>query len=274
MKKPNYEDFIMKRAMDLFAEEGLKFFGVEKKVKAVGSTEIVVLEAKNMFMDYTFLMEDDTIIHFEFQTTDKGILDLRRFRSYEALLSYQTGKDVTTYVVYSGNISNTVDTLETGISTYKVNAVSLVEYDEDDVFEQVKNKIEQGIALRKQEAISLAFTPIMGGKRSKKEKILKAIKLTRDIDEAYRYDLQSILYAFASKFLEGKELDTVKEELKMTELGKSLIEEGMQKGIKKGIEKGKLEVAKTAIGEGMDDETISRLTGIPIEEIKMLRNLL
>ena len=56
----------------------------------------------------------------------------------------------------------------------------------------------------------------------------------------------------------------------MTELGKSLIEEGMQKG----IEKGKLEVAKTAIGEGLDDETISRLTGIPIEEIKILRNFL
>ena len=36
MKKPNYEDFIMKRAMDIFAEEGLKFFGIDKKVKDNG----------------------------------------------------------------------------------------------------------------------------------------------------------------------------------------------------------------------------------------------
>ena len=33
MKKPNYEDFIMKRAMDIFSDEGLKFFGIDKKVK-------------------------------------------------------------------------------------------------------------------------------------------------------------------------------------------------------------------------------------------------
>ena len=31
--------------MDLFAEEGLKFFGIDKKVKESGSTEIVVLDA-------------------------------------------------------------------------------------------------------------------------------------------------------------------------------------------------------------------------------------
>lgn len=40
--------------MDVFAEEGLKFFGIDKKVKDASSTEIVVLEAKNLHMDYTF----------------------------------------------------------------------------------------------------------------------------------------------------------------------------------------------------------------------------
>jgi hypothetical protein len=65
MKSINYEDIIMKRAMDIFAEEGLKLFGIDKKVKEAHSTEIVVLEVKNMLMDYTFLMEDDTYMHFE-----------------------------------------------------------------------------------------------------------------------------------------------------------------------------------------------------------------
>lgn len=57
-------------------------------------------------MDYTFLMEDDTYIHVEFQTTDKEKDDLRRFRVYESLLSFQTGKDVVIYVVYSNRIQN------------------------------------------------------------------------------------------------------------------------------------------------------------------------
>lgn len=39
-----------------------------------------------------------------------------------------------------------------------------------------------------------------------------------------------ILYAFANKFLSGKDLEKAKEELKMTELGKSLIQEGIERG--------------------------------------------
>lgn len=141
MKTTNFEDMIMKRAMDIFAQDGLKFFGIEKKVKDIGETEIVVLEIKNMFMDYTFLMEDDSYIHFEFQTTDKGVLDLRRFRTYESLLNLQTGKDVVTYVVYSGDIKNPPNRYESGINTYKVNAISMANKDGDKIFNEIIGKM-------------------------------------------------------------------------------------------------------------------------------------
>ena len=270
MKKTNYEDLIMKRAMDLFAEEGLKFFGIEKKVREVGPTELVILETKNMFMDYTFLMEDDTFIHFEFQTTNKGVQDLKRFRAYEALLSYQTGKDAVTYVVYSGDIIDPVDIYETGLSTYRVHTISLADNDVNEIFELIKAKISTGIKLDKQDIISLAFAPIMGGQLTKEEKILSAIKMTMNIDKEYRYDIQSILYAFANKFLEGKDLEKVKEELKMTELGKSLINEGVEEGKKKKA----IEIAKEAIAMGLEDERIIKLTGLTQEELNLLKEMM
>lgn len=49
----------------------------EDRYEEIGPTELIVLETKNPHMDYTFLMEDDIYIHFEFQTTDKGVLDLK-----------------------------------------------------------------------------------------------------------------------------------------------------------------------------------------------------
>ncbi|MEG1149655.1 MAG: transposase, partial [Niameybacter sp.] len=49
---------------------------------------------------------------------------------------------------------------------------------------------------------------------------------------------------------------------------------GLEQGLEQGEKRKALEVAKTAIAKGLDDETISELTGIPIEEIKMLRNFL
>ncbi|NFE75308.1 hypothetical protein FDC27_01465 [Clostridium botulinum] len=271
MRSTNYEDMIMKRAMDIFAEDGLKFFGIDKKVKDTGSTEIVVLEIKNMFMDYTFLMEDDTYIHFEFQTTNKGVTDLRRFRTYEALLNMQTGKDVVTYVVYSGDIKNPLSGYESGINSYRVNAISMANKDGDKIFNDIICKMKSGEELSKQDIIALTFTPIMGGKLSKGDKIVNAIRVVKDIDKDYRYDVESILYAFANKFLSGKDLEKVREEIKMTELGKSLIEEGIEKGKSEGKQENAIETAKRAIKKGMSNDVISELTELSIEDIEIIR---
>lgn len=270
MKPTNYEDLIMKRAMDIFAEEGLRFFGINKKVKELGPTELVILEAKNMFMDYTFLMEDDTFIHFEFQTSNKGKADLRRFRAYESMLGHQTGKDVLTYVVYSGNIKNPVNTLKTGINEYKVNSISMADKDGDKIYNNIVEKIKSGTDITKQDIISLTFTPIMGGNISIVDKIINAINVVKGINNDYKYDVESILYAFANKFLSGKDLEKVREELRMTELGKSLINEGKDEGKKEKT----IEIVKKAIKKGMDNETIKEITDLDIDEIELIRKVL
>lgn len=271
MKTVNYEDMIMKKAMNVFANEGLKFFGIQGKVKEIAPTEIVVLETKNMFMDYTFLMEDDTYIHIEFQTTNKGKEDLRRFRAYESLLSFQTGKDVVTYVVYSNGIQNAKVMLETGINQYNVKAVSMYDKDGDIVIKEVEEKINDNIDITKQDLIALTFTPIMSGKLSKLDKIIKSIRLVKKINNEYRYDIESMLYAFADKFLEGKDLEKVKEEISMTKLGEMLVEDGRKKGIQEGIKKNSLDTAIKAIEIGLDNDAIKKLTGLTEEEIEVLR---
>jgi DNA-binding Xre family transcriptional regulator len=262
-----HEDLIMKKAMDIFAEEGLKFFGIDKKVKDSSSTEIVVLEAKNLHMDYTFLMEDDTYIHVEFQTTDKRNDDLRRFRAYEALLSFQTTKDVVTYVVYSNGIHNTKSILQTGINEYNIKVISMYDKDGDIVIKEVEEKLNNNIEVTKQDLVALTFTPIMGGKLTKLDRIIKAIRIVRKINNHYRYDIESMLYAFADKFLDGKDLEKVKEEISMTKLGEMLV----QDGIKKGEEKKAIETAKIAIKKGLSDELICELTGLTEAQVSIIR---
>lgn len=262
-----HEDLIMKKAMDVFAEEGLKFFGIDKKVKDASSTEIVVLEAKNLHMDYTFLMEDDTYIHVEFQTTNKGKDDLRRFRAYESLLSFQTGRDVVTYVVYSNGIKNVNTFLETGINKYNIKPISLYDRNGDTVIQEIENKLKNKLEITKQDLIALTFTPIMSGELSRLDKIIKSIRLVKRIDNEYKYDVESMLYAFADKFLKGKDLEKVKEEISMTKLGEMLVEDG----IKKGREEQATDTAIKAIKMGLDNEAISNLTGLTEKEINMLR---
>ncbi len=218
-------------------------------------------------------MEDDTFIHFEFQTTNKGKLDLRRFRAYEALLSHQTGKDAVTYVVYSGNIKNPESTLETGINEYKVKSISMASRDGDKIYNDIVEKIKLGKDIKKQDVISLTFTPIMGGNIRIADKIINAIHIVKDINNDYKYDVESILYAFANKFLSGKDLEKVKEELRMTELGKSLIKEGMEKGIKEGMEKGIKEGREEGKSELLIKMLIKKFKKVPDEYKKKIKSL-
>ena len=53
----------------------------------------------------------------------------------------------------------------------------------------------------------------------------------------------------------------------MTELGRSLFEEGLEEGkLNKSIE-----IAKIAISKGMSNELISELIELPIEQIQIIR---
>ncbi len=47
----------------------------------------------------------------------------------------------------------------------------------------------------------------MGGKIGIADKIINAIHVVKDINNDYKYDVESILYAFANKFLNGKDLE-------------------------------------------------------------------
>ena len=44
-----------------------------------------------------------------------------------------------------------------------------------------------------------------------------------------------------------------------------------KEGIKEGIKEEKIEIVKNAINLGMDDDSISKLTGLSIEEVAKMR---
>lgn len=94
--------------MQFFSEDILPFLGIEGKVVSAAPTESIHLELKKLFEDFNLIMEDGTWKHFEFQCTDNGVDDLKRFRSYEAVASYTYGVEITTYVLYSGKIRRPV----------------------------------------------------------------------------------------------------------------------------------------------------------------------
>lgn len=286
MAQAKYEDMIMKRVMESFAQSGLRFLGITDEVVQPAETEMVVLELQDLLMDYTFLLADGSFLHLEFQSTDKGEKDLRRFRKYEALLSDKKGKDVFTYVVYTNDIKQPQTRLKTGFNEYCVKAVMLADWDSKQVLEHVKEALIKGI-LDEEQMTALAFVPVMSRREERVAVISEAIKISHKVtDEQKKIDIQSILFAFASKFLSGIELEQIKEEIVMTQLGQMIYEDGVKTGIKEGKLKGRLEGKQEGKQEGrlegkleaakalldiLSDEAIVERIKIPLEQVKKLR---
>ena len=231
MANTKHEDAVMKMGFDYFRDTILKTLGIDYQYEEIGPTELVELTIHSLYMDFTFLTTGGFYIHTEFQTTDKKEADLRRFHAYDAVYSNKTGKQVITYVIYSGGINNVKSELDCGLYTYRVQPIYLKDKNADEVFLKLKQKQDNGEAFTEDDYAALSLTPLMSGKMSRKDMFKEAIRLTKSNNELTAEKTRAVLYTLADKFLDKTELDEIKEVLRMTRLGQMLMDEGMEKGM-------------------------------------------
>lgn len=284
MKKTNeedavyqHEDGVLKTATKFFAKELLSYFDIDGKVVGFAPTEEVVLELHKMFQDFNLVMEDGSWKHFEFQSTDGGETDLKRFRMYEATASYHNGVDVTTYVLYSGKIKHPVTVIKTGANLYQVIPIIMQNDSADDVISNLQQKLKNNEKIEKGDLIPLVLTPLMSGEMSQKERIKAAFAITSHavtVTESDIREIEAMVYTMANKFLDGEDLEKIKEEIKMTRLGAMLYNDGINDGIERGIERGERqklqELVKTVYQKGFSVDKIAELFNESVELISEL----
>ncbi len=238
MANTKHEDAILKMGVEYFREHILKMIGINYAYEEIAPTELVELTINELYMDFTFKTTDRLYIHIEFQTTNTSeATDLRRFHSYEALFSHNTGMKVITYVIYTGGIKVTKGELDCGAYTYRVIPVYMGERNADVIIEEMKVKKKAGQSLTEDDFAWLSLTPLMGGEMSRKDKIRESMLLAKDEHTETSGKVTAMLYALADKFLSGNELDEIKEVVTMTRLGQMIMEDGIQKGMQQGEKK-------------------------------------
>lgn len=268
-----HEDGVLKTATRFFADEMLPFFKIEGKVVGFAPTEEVVLELHKMFQDFNLIMEDGSWKHFEFQSTDGGENDLKRFRMYEATASFHNNVDVTTYVLYSGKIKHPVTVVKTGVNTYRVVPIIMQNDSADEVISNLQEKLSKQEKIEKGDLIPLILTPLMGGTMSQKERIKEAFDITHSVTTVPEEDIRKIeamVYAMADKFLDSWDLEKIREEIKMTRLGAMLYRDGIEDGIERG-ERQKLEtLVVKKVRKGCSVEVIADMLEEDVEVIRQM----
>jgi predicted transposase YdaD len=88
---------------------------------------------------------------------------------------------------------------------------------------------------------------------------IKAEQLRETVSEALKEGGVIMGTAFQELFDRGKEIG---------------VKEGKEVGVKEGDEKAMWRFALSCIKEGINIETIARITGLPIERIELLKNVI
>lgn len=223
------EDAMHKMNIQYFGDVVLPYLGIEGEIDHIGSTELTHLELKKYYQDFNYVMKDGSWTHLEFQSSDGGEKDLKRFRAYEALASHQNDVDVQTYVLYSGTIEKPVTKLTTGFNTYCVRPIIMKGRRAEEVFDNITQKLENNIPLTKEDLVPLTLCPLMGGDIPQKERILTAVRIVKqarehipDVDV-----IEAALYTMANKFLNEVDRNEVKEAIKMSPLGTLIYNDGI-----------------------------------------------
>ena len=231
------EDMAMKTAAQYFGEELLEYLGVKEKPVRVVPTEIIQLEARQLYQDFNFEMENGWWYHFEFESDEITEEDLMRFREYEAATSRIYQVPVVTCVLCSAKVKKLKNEITQGLNTYRVEIIRLKGEDADSLFE----KLEKQGKMQREDMIPVLLSPLMGGRMAIKDRILQGIYYVKNeegkLPEIEIGKMQAVLYAFANKFLNAGELEEIKEAIAMTKLGEMLFDDGVKAGEKKGEEK-------------------------------------
>ena len=263
-----HEDAALKMGMQYFAEDLLPYLGIEGKVQRIAPTEAITLNIYRGMADFNEVMKEGDWKHFEFQSTNGGLEDLKRFRAYEAVLSFQHKVSVTTYVLFSGKIQNPMSSFTEGVNTYRVVPIVMKEKNADEVLKALHEKVKKKELLTKEDRSSLILLALMDGTISQKERFLQAFSIMEQIgkevetsEQEELRQIEAILYTMADKFLEKAELREIEEVIAMTELGKMLFEHGVERGLQRGLQKGgqqkMMELVKRKLSKGQTEAEIA-----------------
>jgi predicted transposase/invertase (TIGR01784 family) len=272
--KNGHEDLTLKCVTDFFSEGAAKFFGVNEKLVGLIETETNHFEQKQLFADLVFLTEENTAVHFEFQSTASKE-NLYRFCLTDAYLMYRHNvkqkskkekeeenarfssvkiKSVKTIVIYTGNIEKTVTELNMGSNNYKVHAVYMSDFDGDEKFSEIKTKLESGKRLTDKELLEITLLPLMKISGDRSEMIKNSVSLGRQIEEEHTQSkIMAALNMLAEKFVKDeKKLAEIREMMRMTRIAQAFIDEGIERGIAIGIEEGIAKGNAIGIEVGME----------------------
>ena len=270
-------DIEFKILSEHFKEKSFKAYGLDlPKIKTVLPTNLPVIKADEKRIDNLFLLEDDTLAIVDYESTDK-LTNRIKYVNYIARVMEKYYKDekqlpdLRMIVIYTGDVENAKDKLETSCFCLNLEQVFLKNLDGEVIYQSIRNNIENSIPLSDEELMQLIILPLTEkGKDKKQERIENVVNLakqiTKDADQAF---VVAGVIVSSDQFIDKEYANQVRRWLSMTKVGRIFEEERLE-SMRQTEHETKIKIGKNLLADNMDIVDIMKYTGLSRKEIEDL----
>lgn len=179
----HYNDIIQKAACTVLKDATLEFYGIKTaKIKELLNVELPKIEVGNTAADLVFLLEDNKILHIEFQTKYSK-KDLRRFMEYDMRISNREDREVITVIIYSCDVKDIELPFVIGCLKYEPKVIMMKDYDGNEVLVEIEEKIKSNQELSKLEILKAILFPMMTHDLEKAEAAKRIIEISSHVPD-------------------------------------------------------------------------------------------
>ena len=272
-------DIIQKYASGLFKDVSLEFYGIKTaKIKELINVELPKIEVSGGSADYIFLLEDDTYLHFEFQTTYNKD-DLTRFAGYDMRLYERDKRRIITVIIYSADVRQAETELDIGTLLYYPEKIMMYDYDGNTIYTELAAKVNDGQEITDIDMLNLILLPLMRNTIPPEELAVQSVELANKIPDIQKRDACiAATVAFASKYMDENKINELLEVLKMTNIANLLVQDAVNSTRKEMadianllVQDERMEIAKNALREGLSIADIARITRLDEPTVQQLQ---
>lgn len=216
------------------------------------ATDLPRVDIHIEYLDVLFRLADGSLLHIEFQTTQRR-RDLARFALYVAeLINRHTSEKIYTVVIYGAGIESAPDRLDRGSLVYTVRNIYLGSRDGSAVLRHLQARLASTGSLDEDERLDVVFLPLMRHDRPLVDVLGDAVDVIRQLPEPVQRQTFAGMLGIGYRSLTGTDLDSLVEKLmgtptglrlldELLERGEQRYQEGRQQGLEQGVLRGKRE---------------------------------
>ncbi|MCB7320134.1 hypothetical protein [Lacrimispora sp. 210928-DFI.3.58] len=237
------KDVASKVTGEALVGKSLRPFGLPHlRITGLLPTNLPMVESNELRLDNLFLLSDGSValMDYESKFSKENFVKYANYiarvmKRYALSRQLEELRELKMIVIYTADVEAAELVYDLGSMVIRVEPAYLIHLDSVEIYGRIKAKLEVGADLTEEELVELMILPLtQKGAEEKRKLITAAVGLAKGLKErSQTLQVLSGILTFTDKIIDERFREKIKEEMRMTQIGQMIFEDGVQEGIQR-----------------------------------------